>query len=314
MAKTTPKPLDYSGYTIKAGQILDLGGKSITITKPISCAGTICNGKIVGKLAQFDAAINIAKGSDGARIDGIIFAGGSYNGLCKVWGNGARITNWKVLPGTGWAIQVLGSHRGLIGKGDTLNLRRGGIYFGDGTGYGTSKTCDDWVIEDVRLDGADEEAVFRINTARRLRVRRFWFDNTRCRVGKEAAQNRGCDAVFEDGTILAGTSNGQQPNGTPQLVAGTFRRCLIYGYNSIEAGGDVDFIDCNLVNTPTLTIKGKTYTLKTPGNGCLINPQVAARGLPSGKAEAVHCTMKAKAITMAPKKVAVSGGTFEALK
>jgi len=308
-----PKQKDYSGHVITKGETLDLGGKTIVVTRAIVCAGKIKNGTIDGtRLPQHDAGVIIPFGSDGARIDDLTFKGGSYNGLAKVFGNGARITDWKVLPGSGWAIQILGSHRGYIRAGSTLNLRRGGIYFGSGEkhGFGNDFNCDDWIIENVTLDGADEEAVFRCNTTRRLIVRKSWFDNTRSKSGKEAVQNRGVDARFEDCTILGSTSNGQTPNGVPHLVTGYFNRCTIYGYNSVEAGGDIDFEECTLVNRPTFKHNEKTYTLKTPGNQMVVNPQSAARGLPAGHAFMTDCIVDAKEVTRVPKRVSQTNTTF----
>lgn len=307
MAKLNDKPVnlaDYGGFKVAKGQTLNLQGATVKASSSLhNLGGTIKNGIIVFSGEKHSAAINCEKGYK-STIAGISVTGGSYNGLAKVWGDGTKIVDCEVVSGTGWGVMVLGADDVYIAQLRTKDLRRGGIYFGDGTAYGTHFECTDCVVEACVLDGADEEAVFRANTCTGLIVRNSFFDNTRCRVGKEAVQPRGISGLFENCTILGSTSSGQQPNGISQTANFRFLKCTIFGYNSIEAGGDVTFERCNLSQGNTVNINGKIYTLKTPGNGCLVNPQKAARGLPDGRALVKGCTI-AGPLTKSPKKVTV---------
>lgn len=299
---------DFSGYVIPAGQVLDLGGETITIKSPILCYGTIRNGFIDGtRLNQYEGGVYVMKAATGTVIENITFKGGSFNGLAKIWGNGARIINCGVEEKTGWGVQVLGADDGLISGWHQKNTRRGGIYFGDGTGYGTKLECKNWSVENCTLINSDNEAVFRINTAVGLLVRDCFFDNTKSESGKEAVQPRGREMTFLRCVIIGSTSSGQQPNGVTQNSIVQFIDSTIYGYNSIEAGGDVTFTRCQLIHQPTWICNGQTYTLKTAGNGCPVNPQSAARGLPDGKARLQDCLVIAKELTKAPKRVTYAG-------
>jgi len=307
MPKLNDKPVnlaDYGGFKVVKGQTLNLQGATVKASKSLhNLGGTIKNGIIVFSGEKHSAAINCEKGYK-STIAGISVTGGSYNGLAKVWGDGTNILDCNVSPGTGWGVMVLGANGIFISNLHTEDLRRGGIYFGDGTAYGTNQECKDCIVEACNLDGADEEAVFRANTAVGLIVRNSFFDNTRCKVGKEAVQPRGRSVLFENCTILGSTSSGQQPNGVTQTATVRFLKCTIYGYNSVEAGGDVTFERCNLTQGKTANVNGKTYTLKTPGNGQLINPQKASRGLPDGVATVRGCQLTGP-LTKAPKKVTV---------
>ena len=295
---------DLGGYVVPAGKVLDLGGETVRISSPITCYGTIRNGTIdATALEQFEGAIYLPKESKGATIEQITVRGGSYNGLAKVWGSGARILGCSIAERTGWGVQILGADDGIISGWKQVNSIRGGIYFGDGTGYGTKTECLGWLVEKSTLINSRDEAVFRANTARNLMVRDCFFDNTQSDSGKEAVQPRGRDMTFERCVIVGSTSSGQQPNGVWQLASVKFSECTIYGYNSIEAGGSVTFIRSLLIHRPSWVYNGKTYTLKTPGNGCVVNPQSAARNLPDGKAVLQNCTMDAKELTKSPRRV-----------
>ena len=308
IGKKVPTSQDFSGYIVNADQVLDLGGETITIKRPILCYGTIRNGSIDGTaFNQYEGGVYVMKAATGAMIENITFKGGSFNGLAKIWGNGAKIINCGVEEKTGCGVQVLGADDGLISGWHQKNTRRGGIYFGDGTGYGTKVECKNWVVEKSTLINSDNEAVFRANTAVGLMVRDCFFDNTGCAVGKEAVQPRGREMTFLRCVIVGSTSSGQQPNGITQNSIVQFIDSTIYGYNSIEAGGDVTFTRCQLIHQPSWTYNGQTYTLKTAGNGCPVNPQSAARGLPDGKARLQDCLVIAKELTKAPKRVAYAG-------
>ena len=288
---------DFSGYLIPADQVLDLGGETISITKPIFCYGEIRNGTIDATgLSQHEGAIYFLKAAKNPVAANITVKGGSYNGAAKVWADGAKIINCSVSAGTGWGVQILGADNGLISGWKQTDTVRGGIYFGDGTGYGTKTECLNWTVEKSTLINSRWEAVFRVNTARGLVVRDCFFDNSKSESGKEAVQPRGREMTFERCVIIGSTSSGQQPNGVKQTSVVKFIESTIYGYNSVESGGDVTFTRCQLIHRPAWQYNGKIYTLKTPGNGYPITPQSAARDLPDGKATVMNCTVDAKGV------------------
>lgn len=295
---------DLSGFLIPEGQVLDLGGETVTITKPIFCYGEIRDGVIDATgLQQHEGAIYFPANAKSPAATKISVKGGSYNGAIKVWANGSRIVDCSVTAGTGWGVQILGADNGLISGWKQQDTARGGIYFGDGSAYGTKTECLNWTVEKSTLVNSRWEAVFRANTARGLKVRDCFFDNSKSESGKEAVQPRGREMAFERCVIINSTSSGQQPNGVMQTSEVKFSECTIYGYNSIEAGGNVTFARCLLIHRPSWTYNGTTYTLSTPGNGCPVNPQSSARGLPDGKALLQNCTVDAKELTKAPKRV-----------
>ena len=61
------------------------------------------------------------------------------------------------------------------------------------------------------------------------------------------AQNNFVEMTFVRCVIVGSTSSGQQPNGPTQTSIVQFIDSTIYGYNSVEAGGDVTFTRCQLV-------------------------------------------------------------------
>lgn len=268
------KRKDLSGLVIADGQILDLGGKTISVTKPIrlgKLAG-IQNGTIDGTaLAKFDSGLQLV--GYGAWVSNVKFYGGSYNGLAKVFANNCILDRCTILPKTGWGIQVLGADQCTIRGLKLSNSRRGGVYWGSGVGYPSGKEeCNDCILENSDLVNSDEEALVRANTAQNLIIRECRIDNTGCRVGKEALQLRGRSGVVHACKVYGSTSSGQQPNGVKQAAKFVFSDCTIYGYNSVEAGGDITFDNCELINRPTWN----GYTLKTQGNGTVIACQSAA--------------------------------------
>lgn len=296
---------DFSGYIVTSGQVLDLGGSTVTAAKSLSLrGGTIKNGTLNFSGEKHSAAINCEKGF-ASGIDSITTQGGSYNGLAKVWGDSTVIANCNVLPGTGWGVQILGAHKVRVDGLTTKNLRRGGIYLGSGNGYGTAETCDDCIVSNCRLDGADEESPLRTNVGIRLLVSDCWIDNTRSSSGKEAVQLRGISGVLSHCVVLGSTSSGQTPVGQSQTSTFTIGDSTIYGYSSIEAGGNITFDNCTLVQGKSFVHAGKTYTLMTPGNGYCINCQAAARGLPDGRATVKGGTVIGR-LTPQPKKVVVT--------
>lgn len=284
-------PAELSGVSVPAGRLLDLGGKTIKTTKPITLGkgSAICNGRIEffppddrKKLAE--GAIHAPDASTDCKIEGITAKTGSYSGLAKVWGDRTRIHDCKVEPGSGWGILCLEGDGSHFSKIVTDQLRRGGIYLGDDGVPANGINCDNIIIEDCYLDGADEEAVFRSNTGVNCIVRRNVFINNTSKSGKEAVQLRGISGLFDDNVTIGSIAAGQTPVGQYQTSTWTIQSCTTFGYCRIEAGGNLTLDGGSLTLSPVFKWLGDTYTLVTGGGGYGIAPQPAARDLPAAKA------------------------------
>lgn len=284
---------DFSGYQVPKDTILDLGGETIVITKTItlSAGSQIQNGTIEGPdLPDHFGVITVPAGADDCKITNIHASGGSYNGLAVVLGERCQIKDCEVEEGTGWGVKLLEGDQAVIDGLKTLNLRRGGIYVGDGEKDDDNFT-DDVEIKNCTLDGADEEAVLRLNNAANVNVHDNTFINTRSSSKKEAVQLRGGSGLLLRNNILGSVATGQTPVGRPILATFTIQDCLIYGYILSQAGSDIKIERGQIVMTKTYSFQGTTYKLANGGGGYALSAKGKTNLLPAAKLVATKTTI-----------------------
>lgn len=291
---------DFSGYVVPENKILDLGGESITVSKSIklSSGAQIQNGSITGEnLPDHFGVIEVPSGADGCKITNITASGGSYNGLAVVLGEQCQIKDCEVVAGTGWGVKLLEADGALIDGLKTLNLRRGGIYVGDDDKDDDNFT-DDVEIRNCVLDGADEEAVFRLNNAKNINVHDNIFINTRSRSKKEAVQLRGGSGLLIRNNILGSVATGQTPVGRPILATFRIKDCLIYGYVLSQAGSDIVIESGQIIMLKSFDFQGTTYKLANGGGGYALTGKKETETLPKAKLLATKTTIQgAKYVT-----------------
>jgi len=284
------------GKTVKADELLDLGGKVWPIqSAPIILLGGMRNGgfnnqippKVSsdGKNKHGTEAVTIPATAKNVVMENITCVGDGYNGLLRCEGSQVVLRNLSGAKGLGWLAQLNGCENVQWDGATTRNLTRGGISLNQANKQFPRK------ITLSKLDLADggNEAPLRINGGSEVHIRGGLADNSAASSLKDAVQLRGGDntCVLEDFVMIHNCAGGQQPNGTPHAVEWTLRNCKLLGGYRFEAGWAGRVEGGTVVNRERVVFDGKEHQIgKTPDGkpvnygGQAFSLQKAAMGLP----------------------------------